>query len=303
MAYVPTGSWEYIKQPQFVEEVTYGTLPLANTTFTSCGLITEVTREFTIENEQYRILGNRDIQTQIKLGEQHTFSFKYRPTTASTALMKYGIELPNATGTNAKSISILVSKRIDGVEKYKIFTGVKTASITIEITRASGVNITQNFKCKNITEWGSVPVFTGTTTYATTPTDDPWTGISSGSNPLTIEGANYDTPRFSITVDQGLQELKPNGELTLKYLYATNRTITVDFDTWINNSVASVLNTAQASFTAQNGTYLMNSANSATLNFTSLKFDTTSEGDTAGGAEFTMGKFSGSAKTVTLTTV
>ena len=74
MAYVPTGSWEYIKQPQFVEEVTYGTLPLANTTFTSCGLITEVTREFTIENEQYRILGNRDIHTQIKLGEQHSFS-------------------------------------------------------------------------------------------------------------------------------------------------------------------------------------------------------------------------------------
>lgn len=297
--YYPTGAWEYVKQPQFVEEAVYGTLPLANTTFTSCGLITEVTREFTIENEQYRILGSRDIHTQIKLGEQHTFSFKYRP--QNMTLAKYGTDLPSGTGTNAKSISILVSKLIDNVEKYKVFTGVKTASITIEITRASGVNVTQNFKCKNITEWGSTPAFTGTTTYATLSADDPWTGISSGVDPLTIDAVAYDTPRFSVTVDQGLQELKPNGQLTLKYLYATNRTITVDFDTWVKDTV---LNAAQAAYTAQAAEYMLNNSTQDTkLVFTSLKFDSASEGDTAGGAEFTMAKFSGTAKTMTITVV
>jgi hypothetical protein len=301
MTYVPTGPWEYIKQPQFTEEVTYGTLPLNNTTFTSCGLVTEVTREFTIENEQYRNIGSRDIYAQIKLGEQHTFSFKYRPIpTVSTNFMKYGTELPSGTGTNAKSISILVSKNINDTELYKVFTGVKTASITIEVTRAGGVNVTHNFKCKNITEWGSEPSFTGTTTYATDPTAEPFTGISSGSNPLTIAAANYDTPRFSVTVDQGLTELKPNGELTLKYLYATNRSITVDFDTWVNDSVSSVLNAAQAAYTAQAASYKLNASPSIDLTFTSLKFDSATEGDTAGGSEFTMAKFSGTAKTVVL---
>ena len=297
--YYPTGAWEYIKQPQFVEEVVYGTLPLANTTFTSCGLITEVTREFTIENEQYRILGSRDIHSQIKLGEQHTFSFKYRP--VDMTLAKYGTSLPAGTGTNAKSISIFVSKLIDNVEKFKVFTGVKTASITVEITRASGVNVTQNFKCKNISEWGNVPTFTGTTTYAVLPSDDPWTGISSGTDPLTIDTVPYDTPRFSVTVDQGLQELKPNGQLTLKYLYATNRAITVDFDTWIHNTV---LNAAQAAYTAQAAEYVLeNDTVDTKLVFTSLKFDSASEGDTAGGAEFTMAKFSGTAKTMTISVV
>lgn len=300
MTYIPTGAWEYVKQPQFIEEVTYGTLPLADPTFTSCGLITEVTREFTIENEQYRILGSRDIYAQLKLGEQFTFSLKYRPIpTVSTAFMKYGTELPVGIGTNAKSISILVSKNIDGAEKFKIFTGVKTASITCEITRAGGVNVTHNFKCKNQTEWGAAPTFTGTTTYATPPTAEPFTGISSGTNPLTIDAANYDTPRFSVTVDQGLQELKPNGELTLKYLYATNRTITVDFDTWITDDFS--LNTAQSAYTAQTASYKLNDTPDILFDFTSLKFDSTSEGDTAGGTEFSMQKFSGTAKTITLT--
>lgn len=297
MAYVPTGAWEYVKQPQFIEETTYGELPLASPTFTSCGLITEATREFTIENEQYRVLGNRDVHTQIKLGEQHTFSLKYRMT--DIVLANYGITLPGGTGTNAKSLSILVSKKINDVENYRIFTGVKTASITLEITRAGGINVTQNFKAKNISEWSATPPsFTGTVTYANLPTDDPWTGISSGSDPLDIEGANYDTPRFSMTVDQGLQELKPNGELSLKYLYATNRTITLDMDVWISNTV---LNAAQGAYTAQDVVYTLKSGTpTTTLTFASVKFDTSSEGDTAGGAEFTMAKFSGTATTVTL---
>ena len=49
------------------------------------------------------------------------------------------------------------------------------------------------------------------------------------------------------TVDQGLQELKPNGETTLKYLFATNRTITVDFDTWVKDIV---LDTSSGAYTA-----------------------------------------------------
>jgi hypothetical protein len=297
MSFRPTGAWEYVKLPQFIEEVTYGVLPLTNPTFISCGLISDIDKTFNVENEQYRILGNRDIYSQVKLGEQYTFTLKYRPT--DIVLMKYGTELVNATGTNEKSISILVSKKVDAVEKYRIYTGVKTASITVEITRAGGINITQNMKCKNITDWGSAPVWVGTPSFAATPTADPVTGISSGSNPLTIAGANYDTPRFSFTVDQGLQEIKPNGELTLKYLFATNRSVSVDFDTWIKDIV---LQTAQANYTAQAVTYqISNTPNPVILaTFSSVKFDNMAEQDTAGSTDFSMAKFSGSAKTVTV---
>ncbi len=286
-----------MKLPQFVEETTFGVLPLANTTFTSCGLISDLDKTFNVENEQYRILGNRDIYSQVKLGEQYTFTIKYRPT--DTVLMKYGTELVSGTGTNEKSISILVSKKVDNIEKYRIYRGVKTSSITVEITRTGGITCTQNMKCIGISDWGTAPSFTGTTTYAATPTADPVTGISSGSNPLTIASVNYDTPRFSFTVDQGLQEIKPNGELTLKYLFATNRTITVDFDTWIKDIV---LQTAQAAYTAQAVTYqISNTPNPVILaTFTSVKFDSSVEQDTAGSTDFSMGKFSGSAKTVTI---
>lgn len=240
-------------------------------------------------------MGNRDIYSQVKLGEQYSFTLKYRP--EATTLMKYGTELPASTGTNEKSISILVSKKVDNVEKYRIYKGVKTSSITVEITRTGGINVTQNMKCKTITDWGTAPSFTGTVTYAAAPTADPVTGISSGSNPLTIDGANYDTPRFSFTVDQGLQELKPNGELTLKYLFATNRTVTVDFDTFIKDIV---LQTAQASYTAQSATYVLATSPSITATFTSVKFDTGTESDTAGSTDFSMSKFSGSAKTIAI---
>ena len=112
--------------------------------------------------------------------------------------MKYGTELVNGTGTNEKSISILVSKKVNDVELFRVYKGVKTSSITVEITRAGGVNVTQNMKCKTITDWGVTPVFTGTTTFGPAPSGDPVTGISSGTNPLTIAGANYDTPRFRL---------------------------------------------------------------------------------------------------------
>ena len=76
MSYRPTGAWEYVKQPQYVEETTFGTLPLANTTFTSCGLITDIDKTFNVENDQYRILGSRDIYSQVKAWRTIHFYFE-----------------------------------------------------------------------------------------------------------------------------------------------------------------------------------------------------------------------------------
>ena len=253
--FTPTGSWRFAKKPQFVEEETYGVLPLAaagstSTKFTTIGHVTEATAEPTPEQELVRVLGDRDLFSVVKLGLDYAFSITYRP--VSTTFMRYGTELPDMVvppdatatarnGTNGVSLSILMSAYINGTEKWLIYKGVNTEDIEINVTRTGGVEVTQNFRCKEITGWVAEPLFAPAATYATDPATDPWSSLTGGTTPMNLnKGAGpveYKTNSYTLSVAQNLGDIRPNGTPSLAYLGPTNRDVTCTFDTWVKDSV------------------------------------------------------------------
>src|SRR5690349_8694296 len=99
--FTPTASWLFKKPPQFVEETSYGVTP-ASPTFQIMGSITDISPNIGITKEVVRSVGRRDANTQTKMMEVFSGSFKYRP--FDTTFMKYGVNLPDddtPAGTNA----------------------------------------------------------------------------------------------------------------------------------------------------------------------------------------------------------
>lgn len=142
--FIPSAQVDVVKRPQAVEELVEGTLPLNNgasptpgpITFFSLGWSMTIGEDISIENDKLRMLGSYDVEKQLKLGETITSQITFKP--FDFKLSGYGMKVPipptttppdptnvARNGTIGVSLSILFSARIDGVEKFKVFSGVK----------------------------------------------------------------------------------------------------------------------------------------------------------------------------------
>jgi hypothetical protein len=299
----PTGSWLFMKKPQFVEETTFGVLPLNNgaagpTVFTSVGHLTEATKEPTPEQEMVRVLGSRDLFSCIKLGVDYAFSMSYRP--VSTGFMRYGTQLPDVAtvadpgpatarnGTNGVSISILTSALINGTEKFLIYKGCHTDSITVTVSRTGGVEVEQSFRCADITGWIAEPTFSPACTYAADPTGDPWTSLTGGTTPLQIDtgsgNVEFKTDNFEYEVNQNLGDVRPNGTPSLAFLGPTNREITMTADMWVKDSVLYDAMLADTNLPAV--TYTLNTTGPKTAAFSNNKITGYTSTATGGTTDF-----------------
>lgn len=296
MSYIPTGAYFFIKRPQYVEEATFGTTP-TSPTFLSVGSMQDMTTNVDITNVKYRQLGSRDLYQVIKTGEVYGIVFKYQP--FNTNFLKYGTELWNAsaTGNIAKSMSIVWSQNINGVENFYLASGVRTERVEIDITETS-VMITQTLVAKNISTPSTTYPGTGTPVYAATDVGNPWTGITGGSLPLTINALTYDVTRFRVTISQNLDKVKPNGETQIKFLEATNRDVTIDMDMVLANTatLADV-----KTLVARTASYTMNAANPSTISLTNLYLDKYTHADSPTQNKVSMASFSGTAQSSTIT--
>ena len=240
--FVPTGHWLFKKPPQFIEETTYNTPP-ASPVFKLVGFLQSITPSASITKDITRVVGTRDPVSQPKMTEEYSLSIKWRPSTTNKMdFAKYGVNLANDTtpaGTNAASVAIAWSLTVNGTEKFFVATGCKTDTISIEVTKDGGVNVTQELKCKQIrqhlTDLSSAGITTPT--YITSfPAEDPWSSIDGGATPFSIEGTEWKTDRFKLDVNQNLAIVAPNGTTSLEYLQPTEREVAVDFDTWLKDS-------------------------------------------------------------------
>jgi len=241
--FTPSGHWLFKKPPQFIEETTYNTPP-ANPTFKLVGFLSSIVPNATITKDTTRVVGARDPVSQPKMTEEYSLSIKWRPSTTNKLdFAKYGVNLANETtpaGTNAASVAIAWSYTVNGTEKYFIATGCKTDSISIEVTKDGGVNVEQELKCKQIRQHLTDLTSAGITTptYITSfPVEDPWSSIDGGTAPFTIEGTEWKTDRFKLDVNQNLAQVAPNGTTSLEYLQPTERECSIEFDTWLKDSV------------------------------------------------------------------
>jgi hypothetical protein len=284
MSYIPTAAADIIKQPQFTEETVDGTLPVTvtgGTHFVSCGFVESLGEDIKEANNQIRPLGSYDVQKKIQLNEEVSSSIVFQP--SDFKLMKRGILTPVApsatpadptmvapNGTNGVSISILFTALINGTEKWKVYKGVRFDGCSGTIERESGFKVTMPFHAKDVTDWTVTPTFTPAATYAAAPSLTPWSGITSGADPLDINGTKYDTTSFKFDVSWKVARPSFNGLTTYKLSKPINREIKGSFNTvTIGGSLVGDLR----GFTARNIAYTIVTGGTNIITFNACNFD------------------------------
>lgn len=284
------------KQLQYIEGAagTYATVP-SNPSFTSAGAVRELTEGVELESINYRFIGSRDRYKEIKTGTNYTFSTTFNPLDEN--LMKYGVNLPGGTGTIERDLQFVKSQTVDGTEKYRVYKGARCNSIEISITNDSAVDVTMEWICSTITDWASTPGFTGTANYALPPSATPWTNLTGGSQPLIWNSIAQDTPSFSMTVNNNIARIKPNGETEPKWVDPTFRDITFEFDVYDHNQ------TLRADMiAATERTLVYHLSGNRQLSLTGCVLTAMDTGDNAESSDPKMLSFSGTATTATIET-
>lgn len=240
ISFTPTAAWSVLKPPQYVEETSFGVTP-SSPVFKIVGSLTGLSPAIGITKDVVRSVGRRDPNTQVKMMEgPFSGAIKYRPFDSS--FMKYGVNLPDDSspaGTNAASVTLMWSQLINGTEKYFAFQGVKTDKISIEVSKDGGVQVGQDLKWYKTYAYLSDLTTLGITTptyVSTTPSTQPWSSLTGGTNPFTIESAPILVDRFKIDVNQNLYMISPNGSSSVDYWGAGIREISIDFDTYHYNN-------------------------------------------------------------------
>lgn len=293
MSYVPTASADILKQPQYTEESVDGTLPTTvagGTKFISCGFVESLAEDIAENNNQIRPLGSFDVQKKVRLGEEITGEIVFQP--FDFKLMKYGILTPVApsatppdptmtapNGTIGVSLSILFTALINGTEKWKVYTGVRFDGCSGTIERESGFKVTMPFRAKNVTDWTATPTFTPAAQYAANPALTPWSGVTSGADPLDINGVKYDTTSFKFDVGWTVARPSFNGLTTYKLSKAIKREIKISFNTV---TIGGALVGDLRGYNARDVEYTIVTAGANKIKFNQCNFDSYSkpvEGD------------------------
>jgi hypothetical protein len=312
MSFIPSAQVDVVKRPQFVEEKVEGTLPLNNgvsptpgpITFRSVGWGMTLGEDIAIESDKLRMLGSYDVEKQLKLGQTITSEITYKPFDFKFA--GYGLKKPVAptvtppdptmvapNGTAGVSISILMSALIEGVEKFKIFTGVKFGGCSGEITRDGGCTFTLPFECKAVTGWVTEPIWSsGAPTYAPNPTaTNPFTGISGGADPLTVATVPLDSTSFTFNVDLGMMNYTPLGQSTFKYRKSMQRNMTVELNNLVKADNVMIGNVT--GYTPQDVEYTFFTGKK--LKFTGVQFESYVQNKDASSTDFWIEELSGQA--------
>lgn len=236
-SFTPTGPWKYKKHPQYQAESVYNVFNNSGS-YTHMGALANITPNVNIEHEDIPLLGKYRIWKSIMMGAQHILNTRYRP--INTDLQKRGSNIPNGAGTNEEGINIVDSQMIDGTEKYEAFTGLITTNYVEEITRL-GVNITQDFEGADTKDWVASQAALGVggaTLITADPTESPWTGISSGLDPITLAGIKENTGRVQYSAQWGIAKLRPNGTISIKYQGPASLRYGVEVQLWLGDSTA-----------------------------------------------------------------
>ncbi len=226
MSVVPSGGWFVVKNPQYVEESTYGTFP-SNPAMNWVGAVDNFDPKADMQSIMVPQVGTEDLKYILRGTEVYTFDMEYGLQTSTFA--KYGISSQGGgTGTIDKSLSVLFSAKLNGIENYVQMLGSRIGSFTI----SSSAGQLTKAKCQLMAQAIPVPSASspiGSGSFATDPATNPWTFYDGGSNPVTIGAVNPDVRDFSVTFERNLEKLHVLGQSKQKFLPPKQRRVTGQF--------------------------------------------------------------------------
>jgi hypothetical protein len=263
---IPIGAWLTLKELQFAEETTYGTLP-ANPVFSPVGYEPRVM--FRIDPKMLVIPqpGSEDpMSIQGGAASEITWDITYRMTDSTFA--KYGVN-PQGGGSGSidKSLTLLMSVNLSATTETWIILQGARPNITIISGRTGGV-----LETRVIGKSQTFPVPTQTNpgyTPATSSTAQPIQLKDGGLTPLTIGGLPYDVNNITVNVNRNLSILPQAGSHTPQIILPQNREITGTFGIcWETLALLTVVGTQ----VAQPMVWTLSTSLSSTLTVTATQF-------------------------------
>jgi len=226
MSITPSGGWFVVKNPQYVEEATYGTFP-TNPTMNWIGAVDNFDPKADMQSIMVPQVGTEDLRYILKGAEVYTVDLEFGLQTSTFA--KYGISSQGGgAGTIDKSLSVLFSAKLNTVENYVQVLGSRIGSFTISSQTGQLTKAKCQLQAKAIPlPSSSSPIGLGS--FATDPATNPWTFYDGGANPITIGAVNPDVREFSVTFERNLERLHVLGQSQQKFLPPKQRRITGSF--------------------------------------------------------------------------
>jgi hypothetical protein len=226
MSITPSGGWFVVKNPQYVEEATYGTFP-TNPTMNWIGAVDNFEPKADMQSIMTPQVGTEDLKYILKGAEVYTMDLEFGLQTSTFA--KYGISSQGGgAGTIDKSLSVLFSAKLNAVENYVQILGSRIGSFTISAQTGQLTKAKCQLQAKAIPV-PSVSGPIGSGAFATDPATNPWTFYDGGTNPVTIGAVNPDVREFSVTFERNLERLHVLGQSQQKFLPPKQRRITGTF--------------------------------------------------------------------------
>ena len=226
MSVIPTGGWFVVKNPQYVEEMTYGTFP-TNPAMNWIGAVDNFEPKADMQSIMVPQVGTEDLKYILKGAEVYTMDLEFGLQTST--FPKYGISSQGGgAGTIDKSLSLLFSAKLNAVENFVQILGSRIGSFTISSQAGQLTKAKCQVQAKAIpVPSASSPIGTGT--FATDPATNPWTFYDGGANPVTIGAVNPDVREFTCTFERNLERLHVLGQSQQKFLPPKQRRITGTF--------------------------------------------------------------------------
>jgi hypothetical protein len=248
MSYVPTKSSDNTKPLCYAEEATtYGT-PEANAAYKHIGIATEFNWSRNKDVEDLYMVSLEYPYGSYAFGTEYEFTVSYAM--VNTKMYRYGTQLPAGSGTIAKGITFAQSKLINGTEKFRVFTGNITESVSLPYERIFRVE--QTFRPKSITHWLTEAekdtLLGGTADLDPAAlTENPYTVKSSGTlDPLTVNGGVIDIGELTVDVEWQILIWQPQNHEEPKFISAQRREVTGELTTTIKDNVIEDLVISQA---------------------------------------------------------
>ena len=127
---IPSGGWLIVKNPQYVEEATYGSIPTASPTLLWIGSVDNVEPIADIGYQEIRKVGSEDPYAALKGKELDTLKLSFG--VQSSTFLKYAITAQGGgAGTIDASLSVLYSVKLSGTENYIIAQGCRPKSLKL----------------------------------------------------------------------------------------------------------------------------------------------------------------------------
>jgi hypothetical protein len=241
---VPIGAWLTLKELQFSEETTYGTLA-TSPAFTPVGYEPRVMFRFDPKMLVLPQPGSEDPETiQGGAANEITWDVTYRMT--DTLFARYGVNAQGGgSGTIDKSLTLLMSVKLSATTETWIVLQGARPNITTISGRAGGV-----LEARIIGKSQTFPIPVQSDpgyNYATSSTAQPIQLKDGGLTPLTIGAISYDVNNITVNVNRNLSILPQPGSHSAQIILPQNREITGTFGIcWETLALFTVLGTQVA---------------------------------------------------------